>query len=125
MSALKDVNVEDWQAEVLDPKEPVVVDFWHDQCEWCRRLEPELRELAKEFSGKARFVRFNILSSPRNTLLAHKYGVSSTPTLILFCHGRTIEGIVGYRRKDTLKTDLGDLIDRSDECLKQSTPFET
>ncbi len=125
MSALKDVNVEDWQAQVLDPKEPVVVDFWHDQCEWCRRLEPELRELAKEFSGKARFVRLNILSSPRNTLLAHQYGVSSTPTLILFCHGRTIEGIVGYRGKNALKAELGDLIDRSDECLKQSTPFET
>ncbi len=125
MSALKDVNEEDWQVKVLDPKEPVVVDFWHDQCEWCRRLEPELRELAKEFSGKARFVRLNILSSSRNTLLAHGYGVRSTPTLILFCHGRTIGEIVGYRRKDRLKIELGDLIDRSDECLKQSTPFET
>ncbi len=125
MSALKDVNVEDWQATVLASEEPLVVDFWHDRCEWCRRLEPELRELAKEFSEKARFVRLNILSSSRNMLLAHEYGLRSTPTLILFCHGRAIGEIIGYRRKDVLKTELGDLIDRSDECLKQSTPFES
>lgn len=123
MSALKDVNEEDWQANVLDLKEPVVVDFWHDRCAWCKRLESELGELAKEFSGKASFVRLNILSSSRNTLLAHDYGVSSTPTLILFCHGRLIGEIVGYRHKDRLKTELEDLIDRSDECLKQSTPL--
>jgi thioredoxin 1 len=124
MSTLEAVTSEDWQAEVLNSREPVVVDFWHERCEWCRRLEPELEEVAKEFLGKARFVKLNILSSPRNTLLAHKYHVRSTPTLILFCHGRPAEQLVGYRQKDTLKNAFRELFDRSDECLTKSTPFE-
>jgi len=120
---MKAVDARDWQAEVLDSKEPVVVDFWHEQCGWCRRLEPELSEVAKEFSGKAKFVRLNILSGPRNTLLAHKYGVMSTPTLVMFCRGRIIETLVGYRPKDTLKIKLQDMLDRFDECLNKSTPL--
>jgi thioredoxin 1 len=49
---MKDVDAGDWQAEVLNSKEPVVVDFWHEQCRWCRRHQPELSEVAKKFSGK-------------------------------------------------------------------------
>ena len=85
MNGTKDVDSGNWQAEALNSIEPIVVDFWHEQCRWCKRLDPELREIAKQFSRKAMFVRFNILSNPRNTLLAHKYGVTSTPMLVMFC----------------------------------------
>lgn len=117
------MNFEDWE-ELLDSKELVVVDFWHDRCEWCRRLESELDEVAKDFQGKAKFVKLDILSKPRNTLLAHRYGVMSTPTLILFWGRRPVQEIIGYRPKDVLKNVLGTIIQRSDEYMKQSTPFE-
>ncbi len=123
MSGLIDLDAKDLETQVLDSKEPVLVDFWHDACEWCSRLEPELRVVAKEFAQKLKFAKLNVLSSPKNTLIANKFGVRSTPTLVLFCQGRVIEQLVGYRPKDKLRDELQDMLDSCHDCLRQSTPL--
>lgn len=110
---------------MLESKEPILVDFWHDACIWCKRLEPELREVAKDFSGKLKFARVNILSNDANTQIGQKYGVMGTPTLILFCNGRVIEQLVGYRPKDRLRRELNDMVDSYQNCFKQSTPLQS
>ncbi len=125
MSTLFDVGAGDWETKVLESKEPVLVDFWHDACVWCRRLEPELAEVAKDFSPKLKFARLNVLSSEANNRLGQKYGIMGTPTLILFCNGRVLEQLVGYRPKDKLRREINDMVENYKACFKQSTPLQS
>ena len=125
LKPLVDVDAEDWETRVLESREPVLVDFWHDACVWCKRLEPELTEVAKDFYPKLKFARLNVLSSDSNTQLGQKYGIMGTPTLILFCNGRVIEQLVGYRPKDRLRRELQDMVDNYQDCFKQSTPLRS
>ncbi|MBS7622036.1 thioredoxin, partial [Candidatus Bathyarchaeota archaeon] len=75
MSAVLDVDAEDWEMEVLRSDILTVVDFWHERCPWCIQLNPIFEEVADEYKDKAKFVRFNVLKSPRNRDIAIRYGV--------------------------------------------------
>lgn len=100
---------------------PVVVDFWHDGCIWCKRLDPYYEQLSKEYIG-AKFTKLDIYASDQNSEIAEKYGIMGTPTMKVFCNGREIGEIVGYMDKDGIKRNLDQIIKRSDECLRNSTP---
>jgi len=123
MTGPLDIDADDWDAEVNRSKTPVLVDFWHEGCIWCKRLDPLYSELAVEFSGKLKFAKLNVLSSEENNRVAAKHGVMGTPTLILFCDGRPIESLVGYRSKEILRRELEGMIETYQECFKQHTPL--
>ena len=119
-----DVDAKDWESQVLKSQEPVLVDFWHDSCVWCKRLEPALTEVAPEFSGKLKFVRFNILSSDENNAVGQRYGIMGTPTLILFCNGRVLKQLVGNRPKEKLRKEIQEMLTEYKDCIDQSTPLK-
>lgn len=125
MNTLVDVDAGDWETKVLGSEEPVLVDFWHDACVWCKRLEPELAGVARDFAPKLKFARLNVLSSDANTQLGQKYGIMGTPTLILFCNGRVLEQLVGYRPKDKLRREIQAMVENYQACFKQSTPLKS
>ena len=58
--------------EVLNAKEPVLVDFWAEWCGPCRAISPLLEELSTELAGKVKIVKLNIDENPDTTV---KYGV--------------------------------------------------
>jgi thioredoxin 1 len=118
-----DIDADDWDTEVNRSSTPVLVDFWHDACIWCKHLDPVYSQLAGEFSDKLKFAKLNVLSNERNSQLAAKFGIMGTPTVILFCNGRPIETLVGYRPKETLKRELQLLIETQQDCFKQQTPL--
>jgi thioredoxin 1 len=78
--------------EVLASDVPVVVDFWAPWCKPCDVIEPHLRSLVAEWSGRARFVRLNV---DDNVAVPGRYGVLSLPTVILFAGGEPRETIPG------------------------------
>ena len=121
MNSIVDLESKDWGSQVLESKQPIIVDFWHDSCIWCKRLEPELGAVAGEFSGKLRFVRLNIFSNDGNTEIGRKYGIMGTPTLLLFCNGRPVDSLVGYRPRTALRRELQEKLDKARDCFKQST----
>ena len=43
-----------FQEEVLEASEPVLVDFWAAQCGPCKMIAPVVEELADDFAGKAK-----------------------------------------------------------------------
>ncbi|NIM45120.1 MAG: thioredoxin fold domain-containing protein [Nitrososphaeria archaeon] len=120
-----DVNSETWKEKVLESDFPVVVDFWHEQCSWCLRLDPVLRELSAEYEGKLKFTRLNVLESHENQHTAISYGVMGTPTLKFFCQGRTVGELVGYMPKDMLREEIDKILSRHEECIEKSTPVKT
>ncbi len=121
MSSVVDVESKDWEEQVVKSKQLILVDFWHDSCVWCKRLEPELAAVIGEFSGKLRFARLNIFSSDGNEEISRKYGIMGTPTLLLFCNGRPVDSLVGYRPRDGLRRELREKLEKAQDCFKQST----
>ena len=124
MAGIADLDAKEWESQVLESRDPVLVDFWHDACVWCKRLDPELREVAKDFSGNLKFARLNIFSSDENRKIGLEHGIMGTPTLLLFCKGRVVASLVGYRPRAKLKLELQDMMNTYQDCFDHSTPLK-
>ena len=89
-----------FQADVLDSKKPVLVDFWAEWCGPCRMIAPALEEISKSLNGKVKIVKLNVDENP-NT--AAKFGIMSIPTLMLFKDGQLESRQVGAAPKAKLE----------------------
>jgi thioredoxin 1 len=116
-----DVDSTNWEEEVTKSLQLVLVDFWHDACIWCKRLDPELNAIAEDFLGKLKIAKLNIFSTDGNGEIGRKYGIMGTPTLLLFCNGRPVDSLVGYRPRDALRKELREKLDKAKDCFNQST----
>jgi thioredoxin 1 len=123
MSVLN-VNSDDWEKEILRSNTLTLVDFWHERCPWCKRLEPVYNEVAEEYKDRVKFAKLNVFSSHENQHIAVKYGVMSTPTLLFFCDGKPIEGVIGFQPKERLKQLVDDMIEKHRDCIQQSTELK-
>jgi thioredoxin 1 len=103
MSNALEFTDQNFQTEVLQSNQPVLVDFWAPWCGPCRMIAPVVEELAVENAGKVKIGKVNVDESP-NT--AASYGVSSIPTLILFKNGNVVEQFVGMQPKKRLQEAL-------------------
>jgi thioredoxin 1 len=92
-----------WDVEVLQSSELVLVDFWAEWCPPCRKLGPVIDALADEYAGRVKVVKLNVDESPE---VANRYAIFSIPTLLLFRGGEVIAQHVGFRPKEELKAVL-------------------
>ena len=93
------VDNSNFQADVLQANEPVVVDFWAEWCGPCKMIAPALEEIATELGGKVKIAKLNIDENPE---LAAKFGVRSIPTLMIFKAGEVADLQVGAAPKTAL-----------------------
>ncbi len=117
-----DVTTAEWQSLVLDSTKPVAVDFWHEQCIWCTRLEPDFASVAAEKSPRMTFYKLHVFREPEIT---RRYGVQGTPTIKFFCGGREVHEIVGYRPKAALAREVDAVLANNEDCLRSSTPVKS
>ncbi|MBU1992604.1 MAG: thioredoxin [Patescibacteria group bacterium] len=94
---------DNFDAEVLKSKTPVLVDFYADWCGPCQMLTPVIDELADEYEGKVKIGKLDVDESPET---AGKYGVMSIPALIFFKNGEEVSRGMGFKPKDVLKEEL-------------------
>jgi thioredoxin 1 len=98
-----EVTDSNFQAEVLESEQPVLVDFWAPWCGPCRMVAPVVEEIAKERAGELKVVKLNI-DENQNTAIA--YDVMSIPTLILFSNGQVAKKVIGAYPKRKLEAEL-------------------
>ncbi len=97
------VSDADFQSEVLQAEQPVLVDFWAEWCPPCKMLEPIVADLATEYDNRIKVAKLDVDANPET---AGKFGVMSIPTLILFKDGSEAQRLVGYKPKSALKATL-------------------
>jgi len=106
MSSAVSVTTTSFEKEVLNPKLPVLVDFWAPWCMPCRMLAPTIDALASEYEGKVKVLKLNTDEDPG---LADTLGIRGIPTLILFKNGSELARMVGVRSKN----DISSLLDKA------------
>ncbi len=96
-----------FKKDVLEAKEPVLVDFWAEWCGPCRMVGPVLDELAKEYDGKIKIAKVNV---DENQQVSMDYHIRSIPTLLFFKNGQMVKQLVGAHPKSKLVSEIGEVL---------------
>jgi thioredoxin 1 len=110
MSMARVVTDDSFEAEVLNSKRPVIVEYWADWCGPCRQVAPVLDSIAADLAGTIDLVKINVDENPET---ARKYGILHVPTVSVFSGGRVVKQVIGARSKSSLLREFGAVLEPS------------
>jgi len=90
---------------VLSSHSVVLVDFWAEWCNPCRKFSPILDEVASENN-----VWIGKINVDENSTTANKYSVSSIPTVIVFKDGVEVKRTKGAMPKHKFLEEISEWI---------------
>ncbi|MBR3602549.1 MAG: thioredoxin [Lachnospiraceae bacterium] len=94
MAALK-ITKDNFQTEVLEAKETVLVDFWASWCGPCKMIGPIIDQIADERSD----IKVCKINVDEEQELAVQFKVMSIPTLLVFKEGKVVNQSLGAKPK--------------------------
>jgi thioredoxin 1 len=106
MNQVAEIPAESFNIEVERADKPVVIEFWIRSCSFCQKFKPIYEKLPKIFANKVKFLKMDMFQSLDNLQLAEDLGVEDTPTLKLFCNGKEVGEVIGFRPLDTVIKEI-------------------
>jgi thioredoxin 1 len=86
--------------ELVQSKEPILVDFWAPWCGPCRAMSPAVEAAAEKLGGNAKVYKINVDDNPA---VSPRFNLRGIPTLILFTNGREANRLVGLSTKEQIE----------------------
>ena len=105
--ATNKTNEQNFKIDVLDSKQPVLVDFWAEWCGPCKAIAPSLEELSEEMASKLKIVKINVDENPS---ISQTYSIRSIPALMIFKDGEKISEKMGALPKTALQSWVNETI---------------
>ena len=100
MSKVLEFTDENFDIELENTNNPVIVDFFAPWCGHCRTQGPIIEKLADELDGKAIVAKLNV---DENREKAAEYFISGIPAILVFKNGKLVEQKAGVQQLDELK----------------------
>ena len=93
------LNDSNFDKEITQNDQTVLVDFWAPWCGPCKMISPMLDEIATEKAGSVRVAKVNV---DENQNLSVKYNVRAIPALLFFKNGQLRDQVIGMTSKKDL-----------------------
>ena len=97
MTKPRELTDANFQSEVLDSDQLVLVDFWAAWCGPCRAVGPTIDKLAEQYADTVKVGKLNVDDNPQASA---KFGIQSIPAVLLFKDGKVVETLVGVQSKE-------------------------
>src|SRR5947207_12025188 len=107
------LNDSNFEKEITQNDQTVLVDFWAPWCGPCKMISPMLDEIATEKAGSVRVAKVNV---DENQNLSVKYNVRAIPALLFFKNGQLRDQVIGMTSKKDLVGRLDALARRDAGC---------
>ena len=99
---------QNFDEQIKNNSEAVLVDFWAPWCMPCRIVAPILSDVAKDYTGRLKIAKVNVDENPQ---LSASFQIMSIPTLILFKNGKPVDSVIGALPRNKLITFLSPHLD--------------
>lgn len=107
MSAGKVFTDTNFKTDVLQSKDPVLVDFWAEWCGPCKMLSPVIDRIAAANQGKLVVGKMNV---DENSDTPQHYGIQGIPTLLIFKGGEIAGQLVGYQSQENIQRAIDEAL---------------
>ncbi len=102
-----EVNDANFDQEVLNSEQPVMVDFWAVWCGPCKAIAPIVEGVAQAYAGKLKVAKVNV---DQNGATPSRYGIRGIPALLFFKNGKVADQIVGYVPQNIIEDKIQRLL---------------
>ncbi len=110
------VTEDNFQAEVIKSKVPVLVDFFAVWCGPCRMYGPMVDRLAQKYAGRLKVVRVDVDKSPSLYAATQSQVV---PTTFVFKKGKAVDRWEGVPPESDIEKELAQFLPKSSKPVHE------